>query len=107
MAIIEAGVMPCIRIIERIIVLHMSAQFMHATEHDIICVEHIVQACSQAAQASIAACIIRMSIASMPGIIIMSADIASIIIASIAHLSRSRCQTGSVPATSHARAGLR
>ena len=28
--IIDAGVIPCIRIIERIMVLHMSAQFMQA-----------------------------------------------------------------------------
>ncbi|GAA2945374.1 hypothetical protein GCM10010458_33420 [Microbacterium luteolum] len=28
--IMVAGVIPCIRIIERIMVLHMSAQFMHA-----------------------------------------------------------------------------
>ena len=32
-AIMLAGVMPCIRIIDRIIVLHMSAQFMQAGEH--------------------------------------------------------------------------
>ena len=40
MDIIDAGVMPCIRIIDRIMVLHMSAQFMQAGEQSIICVEH-------------------------------------------------------------------
>ncbi len=77
------GVMPCMRIMARIIVLHMSAQFMHAGPHDIICVEHTVHACSQAEQASIQACITDMSIESIPGIDIMSFDIASIIIESI------------------------
>ena len=67
----------------RIIVLHMSAQFMHAGAHDIICVEHTVHACSQAEQASIHACMTDMSIMSMPGIDIMSFDMASIIIESI------------------------
>lgn len=86
-AIIDAGVMPCMRIIERIIVLHMSAQFMHAGAHDIICVEHTVHACSQAEQASIQACRMDMSIVAMPGIDIMSLDIASIIMESIAHLA--------------------
>jgi hypothetical protein len=82
-AIIEAGVIPCMRIIERIIVLHMSAQFMQAGPHDIICVEHTVHACSQAEQASIQACITDMSIMSIPGIDIMSFDMAFIIIESI------------------------
>ncbi|MDT0184097.1 hypothetical protein Q9S36_28285 [Microbacterium sp. ARD31] len=90
MAIIEAGVMPCIRIMERIIVLHMSAQFMHAGAHDIICVEQTVHACSQAEQASIQACITAMSIVSMPGIDIMSFDMASIIMVSIARLASRR-----------------
>lgn len=84
-AIIEAGVIPCMRIMARIIVLHMSAQFMHAGAHDIICVEHTVHACSQAEQASIQACSTAMSIVSMPGIDIMSFDMASIIMASIRH----------------------
>lgn len=35
-AVIDAGVMPCIRIIDRIIVLHMSAQFMQAGEQSIV-----------------------------------------------------------------------
>ena len=87
MAIIDAGVMPCMRMSDRIIVLHMSAQFMHAGAHDIICVEHTVHACSQAEQASIHACITDMSIASMPGIDIMSFDMASIIMESISHLA--------------------
>jgi hypothetical protein len=59
------------RIIERIMVLHMSAQFMLAGAHDIICVEQTVHACSHAEQASIAACMTAMSIIaiiSMPGI---------------------------------------
>jgi hypothetical protein len=86
-AIIEADDMPCMRIMDRIIVLHMSAQFMHAGAHDIICVEHTVHACSQAEQASIQACSTDMSIVSMPGIDFMSAAMASIIMESIRHLS--------------------
>lgn len=89
-AIMDAGVIPCIRIIARIIVLHMSAQFMQAGPHDIICVEHTVHACSQAEQASIHACITDMSIMSIPGIDIMSFDIAPIIIASIPRLASAR-----------------
>jgi hypothetical protein len=81
--IITAGVIPCGRIMARIIVLHMSAQFMHAGAHDIICVEHTVHACSQAEQASIQACMSDMSMVSMPGIDIMSFDMAPIIMASI------------------------
>ena len=50
--IITGAVMPCIRIIERIMVPHMSAQFMHATLQSIICVEQTVQACSHAAHAA-------------------------------------------------------
>jgi hydroxypyruvate isomerase len=88
-AIIDAGVMPCGRIMARIMVLHMSAQFMHAGAHDIICVEHTVHACSQAEQASIHACMTFMSIMSMPGIDIMSFDMASIIIESISRSSLS------------------
>lgn len=87
MAIIVAGVMPCIRSMARIIVLHMSAQFMHAGAHDIIWVEHTVHACSHAEQASIHACTKDMSIVSMPGIDIMSFDMASIIMASISRTS--------------------
>src|SRR6476619_4044682 len=83
MSIMDAGVVPCIRIMARIIVLHMSAQFMHAGPHDIICVEHTVHACSQAEQASIQACMSCMACASMPGIDIMSLDMASIIMESI------------------------
>ncbi len=93
-----AGVMPCIRSIERIIVLHMSAQFMHAGAHDIICVEHTVHACSQAEQASIHACMTDMSIVSMPGIDIMSFDIVSIIIESIHAPPLVRCSAGGQPA---------
>jgi hypothetical protein len=90
--IIAAGVIPCIRIMARIMVLHMSAQFMHAGAHDIICVEHTVHACSQAEQASIQACMSDMSIVFMPGIDIPSLDIMSIIIEST---SRSfRCPIG-------------
>lgn len=81
--IMDAGVMPCIRIIDRIMVLHMSAQFMHAAEQSGMCAEHTVHACSQAEQASIQACITIMSIVSMPGIDIMSFDMASIIVTSI------------------------
>ncbi len=81
-AIMVAGVMPCMRSIARIIVPDMSAQFMHAGAQSIICVEQTVQACSHAAQASMQACIIDMSIAGIPSIDIMSPDIASIIIAS-------------------------
>ncbi|GAA5037104.1 hypothetical protein GCM10025738_25010 [Microbacterium fluvii] len=90
MAIIDAGVMPCIRIIERIIVLHMSAQFMQAGAQSCIWVEQIVHACSQAEQASIHACITAMSIDSIPGIDIMSFDMAPIIIASITRLRVTR-----------------
>ena len=71
-AIITGAVIPCMRSIERIIVWHMSAQFMHAGAQSISCVEQTVQACSQAAQASMHACIIAMSIAAKPSIIIMS-----------------------------------
>lgn len=86
--IITAGVIPCIRIIERIMVLHMSAQFMHAGAQSISCMEHTVHACSHAEHASMHACITAMSIASIPGITFMSADIAPIIIESIAHRFR-------------------
>ncbi|WP_460005071.1 hypothetical protein [Microbacterium xylanilyticum] len=81
--IMTAGVMPCIRIIDRIMVLHMSAQFMHAGEQSIIWVEHTVQACSHAEHASMHACMSDMSMACMPGIMSMF-FIESIIIASIA-----------------------
>ena len=87
MDIIDAGVIPWGRIMARIIVLHMSAQFMHAGAHDIICVEHTTLACSQAEQASIHACMTDMSMFSMPGIDIMSFDMASIIIESISRSS--------------------
>ncbi|MBB6391648.1 hypothetical protein [Microbacterium thalassium] len=80
----DAGVMPCIRIIDRIMVLHMSAQFMHASAQSSMCAEHTTHACSHAEQASIQACITVMSIVSMPGIDIMSFDMAPIIMASIA-----------------------
>lgn len=97
MAIIDAGVMPCMRIKARIVVLHMSAQFMHAGAHDIICVEHTVHACSHAEQASIQACSTDMSIVLMPGIDIMSFDMASIIIASTADRPSSRNGQGRPP----------
>src|SRR4029079_16912303 len=80
---IVAAFMPCERIIARIIVLHMSAQFMHAGAQSIIWVEKTVNACSQAEQASIQACITDMSIETMPGIEAMSFDMASIIMESI------------------------
>jgi len=83
MAIMTAGVMPFMRIIDRIMVLHMSAQFMHAGAQSIISIAQIVQACSHAEQASIHACIVDMSIDSMPGIDIMSLLMTSIIIASM------------------------
>ena len=79
--IMTAEFIPCMRIIERIIVLHMSAQFMHAGEQSIIWVEHTVHACSQAEQASMQACMSAMSMVSMPPIMPF---IESIIIASIA-----------------------
>ena len=47
-----------------------------------------MHACSQAEQASIHACMTDMSIVSMPGIDIMSFDMASIIIESISRSSR-------------------
>jgi len=80
--IITVGVMPCMRIIERIMVLHMSAQFMHAGAQSIIWVEHTVHACSQAEQASIQACMTDMSMVFMPGIAMASLDIMFIIIES-------------------------
>jgi hypothetical protein len=64
----------------------MSAQFMHAGAHDIICVEQTVHACSHAAQASIQACISVMSIGTAPGIVIDESIIVSIIRVSIPHL---------------------
>jgi hypothetical protein len=82
-AIIAAGVIPCIRSIARIVVWHMSAQFMHAVLHDISCVAHTVHACSHAEHASRHACTTVMSSAAMPGIDMPSADIASFIMASI------------------------
>ncbi|EXJ52212.1 hypothetical protein AS96_05490 [Microbacterium sp. MRS-1] len=83
-AIIDAGVMPGIRSMARIMVLHMSAQFMHDGAQPIICIEHTVQACSQAAQASMQACMTAASIAGISAIDISPA-IASIILASISH----------------------
>jgi DNA-binding NtrC family response regulator len=74
----------------------MSAQFMHAGAHDIIWVEHTVHACSQAEQASIQACMTDMSMASMPGIDIMSLDMAPIIIWSICRIPPSPV-SGQVP----------
>lgn len=99
--IIAAGVMPCMRIMARIIVLHMSAQFMHAGAHDIICVEHTVHACSQAEQASIQACITDMSMVSMPGI--DAFDMASIIMESIAAILPSPGRRADPPPCGHAR----
>lgn len=93
-----AGVMPCIRSMVRIMVLHMSAQFMHAGAQSIICVAQIVHACSHAEQASIQACIIDMSIESMPGIAIMSFDIMPIIVASIPCSRPSQAVSGQRPA---------
>jgi hypothetical protein len=81
--IITGAVMPCIRIMVRITVPHMSAQFMHETLQSIICVEQTVHACSHAAHASMHACNTDMSIISMPEDFI-SAAIASIIIESMA-----------------------
>ncbi|WP_177243792.1 hypothetical protein [Microbacterium sp. AR7-10] len=80
--IMTGAVMPCIRSIVRIIVPHMSAQFMHATLQSIICVEQTVHACSHAAHASMHACMTAMSIISMPEVFISDA-IASIIIESM------------------------
>lgn len=101
--IMEAGVMPCGRIMARIIVLHMSAQFMHAGAHDIPWVEHTVHACSQAEQASIQACMTDMSMVSMPGIDIMSFDMAPIIIASICRHPSVTGSAGRSPACGHGR----
>ncbi|SEB47440.1 hypothetical protein SAMN04489807_0922 [Microbacterium hydrocarbonoxydans] len=84
-AIIDAGVIPCIRIIDRIMVLHMSAQFMHAGAQSMSCVEHTVHACSQAAHASMHAWRTLMSIAAMSGIDVMFERMASIIIESMFH----------------------
>ncbi|TQK19316.1 hypothetical protein FBY40_1814 [Microbacterium sp. SLBN-154] len=81
-----AGVMPDMRSIARSIVLHMSAQFMHAGAQSIICAAHTVQACSQAAQASIHACMRSMSMRVSPPIIDVE-PIASIIMRSIPYLA--------------------
>lgn len=87
-AIIAVGSMPCIRIIARIMVLHMSAQFIQAALQSIICAEHTVHACSHAEQASMHACMTDMSIACIPGMLAMPcSDIAPIIIESISHLA--------------------
>lgn len=88
--IMDAGVIPCIRIMARIIVLHMSAQFMHDGAQSIICpsiiwTEQTRHACSHAAHASMHACMTAMSISGMPSIDIMSFDMASLITASIPH----------------------
>lgn len=82
-AIMTAGVIPSMRSMLRIMVLHMSAQFMQAEAQSIPCVAQITHACSHAEQASMHACMAVMSIASMPGI--DEVDIAPIIIASITH----------------------
>jgi hypothetical protein len=84
-AIIDAGVMPCIRIIDRIMVPAMSAQFMHAGAQSISCVEHTVHACSHAEHASMHACITDMSMLAMSGIDIMFERMAPIIIESMFH----------------------
>lgn len=68
--IVMVGIfMPVGRIIIRIMVLHMSAQFMHVAMHLAVPVmpsaahmsAHVVQACSHAAHASIHSCIVAMS----------------------------------------------
>jgi hypothetical protein len=71
------------RSIDRIMVWHMSAQFMQAGEQSIICVEQTVHACSHAAHASMQACSTDMSIIAMSGIDSMFFDMAPIIIESI------------------------
>ncbi|WP_231734877.1 hypothetical protein [Microbacterium hominis] len=68
----------------------MSAQVMQAGAQSIvcpsiICTEQIVHACSHAAQASMHACITAASISGMPDIEVISADMASMILASITH----------------------
>lgn len=55
MATMTAGVIPLMRNIDRIMVWHMSAQFMHAGAQDMPCSAQTVHACSQAAQASMQA----------------------------------------------------
>jgi len=92
-AIMVAGVMPCIRSIDRIMVLHMSAQFMHAGPQSIIWVEQTVHACSHAEHASIHACITAMSIIAM-SVDSMFFDMAPIIIESIAHRFPSSAAAG-------------
>lgn len=104
-AIMLDASIPIGRIRARIIVLHMSAQFMHIAEHDIIessiCMSfigadaQIVHACSQAEQASIHACMTAMSMASIgplppsPG----PFDIMPIIIESTSHSSSGEADT--------------
>jgi methionine-rich copper-binding protein CopC len=104
----DAMSMPIGRIMARIIVLHMSAQFMHMVAHDIImpssmpCPEHTVHACSHAEQASMHACMTAMSMLSMPAIGIMPLDIMPIIIASTPHLAPRRPSRAGAPACGHA-----
>ncbi|HWU46604.1 MAG TPA: hypothetical protein VN133_07610 [Humibacter sp.] len=81
MAIMLGMSNPLGRIIIRIVVLHTSAQFVHMLMHFTMpsampASAHIVQACSQAAHASIHSCIAAMSICGMPAI---SADMLFII----------------------------
>lgn len=106
-AIVDAGVIPGIRSMERIIVPHMSAQLMHVVAHDIIWVAHTVHACSHAAQASRQACTSAMSIVSVPGIDIMSFDMASFIMASIPHLASASEDGPARPPAAHARPRIR
>jgi len=103
-AIIDAGVIPDMRSIARIIVLHMSAQFMQAGAQSIICVEQMVHACSHAAQASMQACITAASIAGMSDIAIISPDMASIILASISTVLP--VTASGVPAFRHGRTSV-
>ncbi|HEY5842884.1 MAG TPA: hypothetical protein VIU87_15745 [Mycobacterium sp.] len=67
-----------------IIVLHIAAQFMHAGAHEVISIEHTMDACSQAEQASIQASMTDMSTVLMPALA-MSFDIMSIIIEFTSH----------------------
>jgi hypothetical protein len=81
---VTSRVMPCIRSMQFIIVLHIAAQFMHAGAHGVISMEHTMDACSHAEQASRQASMTDMSVVLMPALA-MSLDIMSIIIEFTAH----------------------
>jgi hypothetical protein len=84
---VTSRVMPCIRSMQFIIVLHIAAQFMQAGAHGVISMEHTMDACSHAEQASRQASRTDISVVLMPALA-MSLDIMSIIIEFTAQLLR-------------------